>query len=131
MRDLVVHECPNCGANVSAFARACANCGTPNRARRGGLAVVAALGVLIVALGIATIAALGWLRRTDGGEETPSGEDLAWLTTAMSECEGDAAKNLGTIYFIVIPLTADPKDIADWRAKSLNDIGNGILLTST
>src|SRR5262245_19704762 len=130
MRDLIVNECPNCGAKVPTFAHACANCGTPNQARRGRLTIAIAVGALLLAL-VATIAVLGWLWRPGEGDQTRAGDDFAWLTTAMSECDNDAAKNLGTLYFIVIPLTADPKDMQDWRAKSLNDIGNGILLTSS
>jgi hypothetical protein len=131
MREFTVHECPNCGGTVSTFARSCVHCGAPNRARRGGLMVAGALGVFLVAVGAAAIAALSWLWHTAGDDQPLADDDLTRLSTAMHECEDDASKNLGAIYFIVIPLTADTNDLLQWRAKSLNDIGNGILLSST
>jgi hypothetical protein len=130
MRASIVHECPNCGGAVSTFARSCAQCGAPNRARQGGLAVAAALGVLVLAVGLAAIAALTGPWHRPGEDQTQDGDEFAWLSTAMKGCEDDASKNLGTLYFFVIPLTADPNDILKWRTNSLNDIGNGILLTS-
>jgi hypothetical protein len=48
----------------------------------------------------------------------------------MQECDADAANNLSTLHFLVIPLAAVTGDDDYWRGRSLNDIGNAILLNS-
>src|SRR5581483_132873 len=45
-------------------------------------------------------------------------------------CEAEAASKPGVLQFLVIPLASQPDTEGQWRAKSLNDIGNGILLNS-
>jgi hypothetical protein len=131
MRKLIVHQCPECGATVSNFAQTCASCGAPNSRWRSTIAAAGAAGALVIAILVALVVALGSLRRPPADDQSAADGEFAWITTAMNECDADAAKNIGTLYFIVIPLTADPMDIQDWRTKSLNDIGNGILLNTT
>lgn len=115
-------DCPNCGNALFILAGSCKHCGAPNRARLGALAVVGALLLLIVAVGIATIVILRWDRIS-----TPT--DFTWLTTAMEGCDAEAAKAPDTLHFLVIPMASAPDDDEAWKAKSLNDIGNAILLT--
>lgn len=129
MRELVIRDCPNCGGLVSAFARSCAYCGAPNKARKKSLAVAGTIGGLLVVVGLTALLALGGSWRLGSGEQPQATADnFAWLSSAMQACDAEAEKNPGTLYFIVIPLKANPDDSLDWRTKSLNDIGNGILL---
>src|SRR5262245_44752973 len=104
---MIATDCPNCGEQVSTFAKSCAHCGAPNPARRAGLAIVASLVVLLIAVAVATVVILRGQRTPVADTPTPpSTEDLGWLTTAMTECDGDATNNLSTLYFLVIPLKA-------------------------
>src|SRR5262249_38238126 len=102
---MIATDCPNCGEQVSTFAKSCAHCGAPNPARRAGLAIVASLAVLLIAVAVATVAILRWQRIPVADAPTPaSTEDFGWLTTAMKECDNDATNALSTLYFLVIPL---------------------------
>jgi hypothetical protein len=118
---MLTTHCPNCGNAVSLFAGACRRCGARNRTRLGAFAVVGSVLLLLVALGIAAFAVLHWDRITGP-------PDFAWLTKAMDECDAEAAKAQDTIHFLVIPLTSRAEEDEGWRNKSLNDIGNAILL---
>jgi hypothetical protein len=129
---MIATDCPSCGEPVSTFAKSCAHCGAPNPARRAGFLVAGALVLLLVAVAVATTALLRWHRTSvpDGTATTAPGEDFGWLSTAMRDCDTDAAKNLDTLYFLVIPLKAVTGDDESWRKRSLNDIGNATLLNS-
>ena len=85
-------------------------------------AVVAALVVLLgrSPQGEATSAA--------GRSITGTGEDFAWLSKAMGDCDRQAEKEASTLQFLVIPLVDEPRDDRGWRRVSLNDIGNAILI---
>ena len=118
---MLTTHCPNCGNTVSLFAATCRRCGTRNRTRLGALAVVGSLLLLLVALGIAAFVVLRW-------DRIVGPPDFTWLTKAMEECDAEAANAPETIHFLVIPLTSAAADDDGWRQKSLNDIGNAILL---
>lgn len=127
---LTVAECVECGVPVSAFARACAHCGTANRARVAAFAVVGALAFLATAAVTAIVVVASWQRLPVDATPQSLGGDFTWLTNAMQECDALAEKQPETLHFLVIPLAAAPKDVEDWRTKALNKIGNAILLRS-
>jgi len=62
--------------------------------------------------------------------EPAASDDVTWLTTAMKDCDTDATNALTTLHFLVIPLSASPTDAAQWRNKSINNVGNALLLPS-
>jgi hypothetical protein len=89
------------------------------------------------AAGAATL--VTWLTAPRAGVEqsaaapttaTAPGADFAWLTKAMEACDAEAAKAEGEIEFLVIPLKSAARDPQEWRRKSLNDIGNAILIAA-
>jgi hypothetical protein len=123
---MIATECPNCGETVSAFASSCARCGAPNELRRRVLGIAVLLLALILLGGIAAVVALHW----PPASTRTAGDDFGWLTTAMTACDDDAAKQPSKVYFLVIPLASNPEQDSQWREKSLNDIGNAILLRS-
>jgi hypothetical protein len=132
-------ECPNCGNVTSVLAKACADCGAPIRLRIAGMMVAGALVLLLVSLLVAAVALLGWHRLAAATETgAPADEqiaaistaDLSWLSTAMSECDAEAKRDLDALHFLVTPLVSPAKDIAAWRAKSINDSGDSVLLRS-
>jgi hypothetical protein len=130
---MIATDCPDCGEPVSTFAKSCAQCGAPNAARRAGLAIAGSLAVLLLAIAIATVAVLRWERLpvVDDTASTPATtEDFGWLATAMKDCDTEAASTLSTLHFLVIPLRSAAGEDAAWRRRSLNDIGNAILLNS-
>jgi hypothetical protein len=59
-----------------------------------------------------------------------AGPDFAWLTSAMDACDAEAAQAAGALEFLVIPLKSAARDEPQWRRKSLNDVGNAILITA-
>jgi hypothetical protein len=129
---MIATDCPDCGEPVSTFAKSCAHCGAPNAARRAGLAIAGSLAVLLLAIAIATVAVLRWERLpVDDTATTPATtEDFGWLATAMKDCDTEAASTLSTLHFLVIPLKSAAGEEVAWRRRSLNDIGNAILLNS-
>jgi hypothetical protein len=124
---MLATSCPNCGEAVAMFSRSCAHCGAYNVSRRAAIAVSASLAALVVAIGVATYAAIGWHRLPDGTNE-PISEDFTWLQTAMMECDEVATKNPDSLYFLVVPMASAPEDDAGWKRISLNDLGNALLL---
>jgi len=119
---------------VFLLARICARCGARNKSRTVAIAIAAALSIVVVAGAVAVLRGQ-WLPA--GAELRPavstpsaSSDDFGWLSAAMAECDAEAAKAANTLEFLVIPLKSTPGDAELWRKKSLNDIGNAILLTA-
>src|SRR5215470_3804222 len=117
-------ECANCGSPVPVFASSCGACGAPNRARYGAFAVAGSAVALLVAIVLAAVLVIRWQQGGDAGGV----QDYSWLGTAMSECDAEAQKAPDTLLFLVVPLLSAPSDDPQWKAASLNDIGNAILL---
>jgi hypothetical protein len=127
-------DCPNCGAPVSLLARSCSYCGAPNR-RRLAVIIAGAVGAAVVAavVAAAVIVVLGRSPQSEatsaaGRSITGTGDDFAWVSKAMEDCDRQAQKETGTLQFLVIPLVDEPRDDRGWRRISLNDIGNAILI---
>jgi len=116
-------HCRNCAGTVSAFARTCERCGAPNASRVAAVAVVASLLILVAAIVVAAFVILRGVRIDE-----PAGNDFAWLRKAMEDCDAEAEKTPTTLHFLVVPMTSNAVDDSDWKGKSLNDIGNAILL---
>ena len=132
-------ECANCGGRISVLARSCPHCGVSSGSRSAGAAIAGALAVLSIAIVLAAVVVIGGYRlpvtvKADlpAGQQVAAGsmDDLGWLTTAMDGCEAEAEKDTGTLRFLVIPLATVQADDAQWRGKSLNDVGNAVLLSS-
>jgi hypothetical protein len=101
--------------------------------------VAGALVLLLVAIVVAVVVVLRWHRLAAATETggladeqiaTISTADLSWLANAMSGCDAEAKTKTvsGTLHFLVTPLASAARDIEPWRARSINDAGNGILL---
>jgi hypothetical protein len=130
---MIAPECPNCGERVAIFARSCAHRGTLNWALGTGLAVLAALLFLLAAIGVAIFVVLSWHRLpVEDGEPatTATSGDFGWLTAAMQDCDTTASKEPRALHFLVIPLAAASPGDPRWRNKSLDNVGNAILLPS-
>jgi hypothetical protein len=130
--EMIATDCPNCGEPVTTFAKSCAQCGAPNPARRAGFIVAASLVALLLAIGIATFAVVRWQRLPVTAEPTAPAatDDFAWLTAAMTDCDTEAAAQVSTLHFLVIPLSAASADSQRWRGRTIDTIGNAILLPS-
>ena len=130
---MIAPECPNCGERVAIFARRCAHCGTPNGAWGAGLAAAAALLFLLAAIGVAAFAVVSWKRLPVEGAEpasTATSGDFGWVTAAMKDCDTTASAEPSALHLLVIPLAAAAPDAPQWRNKSLDNVGNAILLRS-
>jgi hypothetical protein len=105
-----------------------------------GLAVVGSLALLLVAMAVAAVVVLRGGHKPPVATEPGAAPDVQggvtakdefeWLATAMKDCEAAAAQNADTLRFLIIPLASAAGDEERWRAKSINDVGNGILLSS-
>jgi hypothetical protein len=124
MAGIFAPHCPNCGEPVSWLAGACGYCGAPNPARRTLAIAAAATGAVLLA---AVIAAVVVFRTAPGVVE---GGDYAALETAMKACDEEAGKEPDTLHFMVLPLVDDPPDDPGWRRISLNEAGNGFLISA-
>lgn len=147
-------QCPQCDAVVPLLGRVCGHCGAPNPARRGMIAVAAAVVVLIGAgaggIYMATRQQHPPTAATAGTSVSPSAAgtsagpsaagtsvgpsattapgDFTWLSTAMTACDEAAAKQPNKMHFLMIPLIANPKDMADWRLIAGSPIGNALTI---
>jgi hypothetical protein len=133
--EMIDSQCPNCGGGTLVPAKACPDCGAPITLRMAGVTVAGALVLLLVAVLVAGVVVLRG-HRLAAATGAPADEQIAaasttnlsWLATAMSSCDAEAKTDLGALHFLVTPLVSVAKDLEPWRAKSLNDAGNGILL---
>jgi hypothetical protein len=133
--EMIDSECPNCGGGTLVLAKACPHCGAPIQLRMAGMTVAGALVLLLLAIVVAGVVVLRG-HRLAAATGAPADEQMAatsttnvsWLATAMSGCDAEAKTDLGPLHFLVTPLVPVAKDLEPWRAKSLNDAGNGILL---
>jgi hypothetical protein len=91
-----------------------------------GLLLVGALSLLLVAVPVAIMVALLGHRPL----VAPPPGDLSWLTAAMDSCEAEAKADPDTLYFLVIPLASAAQDDEEWRAKSIMNLGNAVLVRS-
>jgi hypothetical protein len=132
-------ECPVCGGGTPVLAKACPQCGARLNLRLAGILIAGALVLLLAAFLLAGAVVLRWHRlaaATETGAPADrlivagSTADISWLATAMSGCDAEAKTDSGALHFLVTPLVSIVKDIEPWRAKSINDAGNGILLRS-
>jgi hypothetical protein len=132
-------NCPNCGSGIGVLGKACPDCGAPIGLRPAGMVVVGALVILAVALVLALVVAVRGHQLAAATETgAPADEqiaaisttDFSWLATAMSACDAAAKSDAGALHFLVTPLVSVAKGVEPWRAKSINDTGNGILLRS-
>jgi hypothetical protein len=132
-------ECPNCGGGTFVLAKTCPHCGGPVGLQIAGMLVAGALLLLLAAIVAAVVVVLRWHRLAAATQTgAPADEQIAavstadfgWLTTAMRGCEAEAKTKTdsGALHFLVTPLVAVAKNLEPWRAKSINDSGNGILL---
>jgi hypothetical protein len=86
------------------------------------LAAAAALS-LAIAIGITTFV-------FPHRQQPATGNDFAWLTKAMDDCDAEATKQQSTLYFLIVPLASRTEDEPQWRSQSLNEIGNATLLSA-
>jgi hypothetical protein len=101
-------------------------CGAPNAARLPAMAVAGSVLVLLIAIAVAAVVILRGVRID---APVGPGDKFAWLVKAMEDCDAEASRAPETLYFLVIPMASSAVDDAEWRRRSLNDIGNAILLT--
>jgi hypothetical protein len=137
---MLANDCPGCRRPVSIFARVCRGCGAPNPARIAGLLVGAALLFLLLAVATTVVMILRWQKSgilavqsspaEPSAVESSAYGDFGWLRAAMDDCDAQAARSPSELHFLVVPLAAARADLEQWRAKSINDIGNGILVSS-
>jgi hypothetical protein len=134
---MIGSECPNCGGGTFVLAKACPHCGAAIGLRLAGMMVAGALVLLLAAILVAGVVVLRGHRLAAATESgAPADEqiaasstaDFSWLATAMSGCDAEAKMDLGALHFLVTPLVSVAKDVAPWSARSINDVGNGILL---
>jgi hypothetical protein len=136
---MIGSTCANCGGGTSVLAKACPHCGAPSGLRLAGLMVVGALVLLAAAVVVAGIVVLRGHQlavATETGapadEQIAAGTtaDLGWLETAMNGCDAESKADPDALHFLVTPLVPAAGGIEPWRAKSISDAGNGIVLRS-
>jgi hypothetical protein len=130
---MIATRCRNCGAPHTAVMRVCRYCGARNNARIVVLGL-AALMIIAVVGGMAVLwrGPAPWAGARNQPPAMPAtsaaGGDYGWLNSAMAECDAEAAKAADALEFLVIPLKPATGAREQWRKKSINNIGNAILL---
>jgi hypothetical protein len=136
-----VGTCRNCGAEVSYFARSCANCGASNLPNP-----VVTISALVAVAMVGLVIALGWHMFFRGkvgvagppGDAAPADqkaegtETYGWLVQAMAECEEEAKRAPDKLYFLIAPVARAPKNVVGWHPGRIGMIGETTeLLPST
>jgi hypothetical protein len=132
-------RCPECGTTTDWLAPECRECGARSPARRNLFAALAAFLFLLLAVVVVVLVATRKRPPIEASAPveqlsspptttTTAPADFAWLEQSMKACDEQAAKDTGTLHFLVIPLAADPKTTRDWRWVSITDIGNASVL---
>lgn len=141
MPRMPVGTCRNCGAEVSYFARSCANCGASNLPNP-----VVTISALVAVAMVGLVIALGWHMFFRGkvdvanppGDAAPADqkaegtETYGWLVQAMAECEEEAKRAPDKLYFLIAPVARAPKNVVGWHPGRIGMIGETTeLLPST
>src|SRR5260370_10430423 len=87
------------------------------------LAALVATAALFAAIGLQSG---GWSAWTNSLPALPQGrivapannQDFGWIDRAIAQCEAEAARNVDTLYFLVIPEVAIDRNPQAWRARS-------------
>ena len=70
-----------------------------------------------------------WPSLLQGAIVAPSSaKNFDWIARAIRQCEAEAARKVGTLYFLVIPVAAADGTFQQWVDKSNGTIGNSVLL---
>jgi hypothetical protein len=137
--ETMVSDCPRCGEAAFVFVRSCPACGAARKLQTTALTVAGALALLLIAVAIAAVTVVGWHQLAAAtetgdavGEPVAAGAagDPSWLAKAMSQCDAEAKADADTLHFLITPLVPADGELASWRAKAINDSGNGIMLRS-
>jgi hypothetical protein len=128
-------RCQSCGATVSYFARSCPSCGAsnlPNPVVTGlALGAVVVIG-LLVALGSQLFVRGKVEPRTPPAASAPSDQkaqatgDYGWLVQAMVDCEEEAKRVTDKLYFLIVPLSREPKNVVGWSTGRIGMVGESI-----
>lgn len=76
----------------------------------------------------AIVSAVSRLARLEFKSETTR-EDYGWLVKAMQDCQQDAARQPGSLHFLVLPVLPVNKQDVRWATKSTATAGNAELLS--
>jgi hypothetical protein len=133
--------CRHCGAEVSYFARSCANCGASNLPNP-----VVTISALVAVAMVGLVIALGWHmffrgkvdvagppgEAAPGDQKAEGAESYGWLVQAMAECEEEAKRATDKLYFLIAPVARAPKNVMGWHPGRIGMIGETTeLLPST
>jgi hypothetical protein len=93
------------------------------------LAAATLLALGLIALGAIYLAA--WRTKVRTQAQLAEGSRYTWLTQALDACEADAARQPGSLYFMVVPLvqSATAPDGA-LRARAMDNVGAAALFDS-
>jgi hypothetical protein len=73
-----------------------------------------------------------WPSLPQGAIVAPSSaKNFEWIARAIRECEAEAARKAGTLYFLVIPVLAADGNFQQWTDKSNGTIGDSVLLVGS
>ncbi len=97
------------------------------------LAALVATAALFAAIGLQSG---GWSAWTKSLLALPQGrivapannQDFGWIERAIAQCEAEAARNVDTLYFLVMPVVAIDGNQQTWLAKSNGTVGASLLL---
>ena len=137
--ETMASDCPRCGEAAFVLARSCPACGAARKIETTGLTLAGALALLLIAVVIAAVTILTGHQLAAAtetgdaiGEPVAAGAtgDPSWLAKAMNQCDAEAKADADTLHFLATPLVVVDSDLASWRAKAINDAGNGIMLRS-
>jgi len=93
------------------------------------LAALLATAALFAAIGLRSDWTKLWFALPQGSIIPPANDrHFGWIERAIAQCEIEAARNAGTLYFLVIPVVATDGDPQAWMPKSNGTIGGSAVL---
>ncbi len=93
------------------------------------LAALLATAALFAAIGLQSDWTKSWFALPQGSIIPPANDrHFGWIERAIAQCEIEAARNAGTLYFLVIPVVAADGDPQAWMPKSNGTIGGSAVL---
>jgi hypothetical protein len=101
-----------------------------SRVVRSPVALAAATLAVLAVLAMAAVYLASWRHKTRIQVAQADGAQFAWLTKALEDCEAEASRYPGSLYFMVVPLAAVAGPGADLQSRALDRVGPTMLFDS-
>jgi hypothetical protein len=103
---------------------------TASRALRSPVALAATVLAALAVLAMAALYVASWRHKMRAQAPQASGAQFSWLGKALEDCEAEAGRHEGSLYFMVVPLASVAGMGSDLQSRAIDRVGPAMLFDS-